>query len=174
MRKIAFVMLFSVSVGWCQTPTKEADTLQSLLAEVHQLRQAIEAMTVTSQRVQIALHALQMQDAAVTRSTQRLDEIQKRCSASEAEQQRVAGVMQRLETQLSSGTASERETKEIRAALPDLKNTSDARMMEIQACQASEAEAAGQLRNDRAKLADLQDRIERLDKSLEKQSSAGK
>ena len=174
MRKIAFVILFSASVGLCQTPVKEADTLQSLLAEVHHLRQAIENMTVTSQRVQIALHALQMQDAAVARSTQRLDDIQKRCSASEAEQQRVAGVMQRLESQISSNTSPEGEAKQIRSALSDLKNTSDARTAEIQACQASEAEAAGQLRNDRAKLADLQDRIERLDKSLENQSADGK
>jgi hypothetical protein len=53
------VMLFIASHGLCQTPVKETDTLQSLLAEVHQLRMDIEAMTVASQRVQIALYELQ-------------------------------------------------------------------------------------------------------------------
>jgi hypothetical protein len=60
MRTIGFfVMLFIASDGLCQTPVKETDTLQSLLAEVHQLRMDIEAMTVASQRVQIALYELQ-------------------------------------------------------------------------------------------------------------------
>ncbi len=40
--------------------------------------------------------------------------------------------------------------------------------------QAAEADASSQLRNDQAKLVELQDRIERLDKSLEKLSAAGK
>ena len=81
MSKIAFIMvsLFAASAALCQTPAKESDTLQSLLMEVHQLRQDIEAMTVASQRVQIALYTLQMQDAAVARTTQRLDEARNRC-----------------------------------------------------------------------------------------------
>jgi hypothetical protein len=37
-----------------------------------------------------------------------------------------------------------------------------------------EAEAASQLRNDQGKLAELQERIERLDQNLEKLTTAGK
>ena len=62
MKRIVFaVALFMTSNGLCQTSAvpKEQDTLLSLLAEVHQLRLSIEAMTVASQRAQIALHALQ-------------------------------------------------------------------------------------------------------------------
>jgi hypothetical protein len=84
MRTMVFsVMLFIASDGLCQTPVKETDTLQSLLAEVHQLRMDIEAMTVASQRVQIALHELQMQDAAVARAKQRVDNTQNRCLGAE-------------------------------------------------------------------------------------------
>jgi chromosome segregation ATPase len=82
--------------------------------------------------------------------------------------------MQRLDSQLSSGTASESEAKQVRSILSEVKTTSEARTAELQACQASEAEASGQLRNERAKLADLQERIERLDKTLESQSAGGK
>ena len=41
----------------------------------------------------------------------------------------------------------------------DSKTELDVRTAELQVCQAAEAEAAGQLRNDRAKLSELQDRI---------------
>ena len=83
MIKNAFALvLFAVSSGLCQTPEKP-DVLQSLLTEVHQLRQDIEAMTVASQRVQIALYALQMQDAVVARATLRFDSIHDKCAAAE-------------------------------------------------------------------------------------------
>jgi len=41
-------MLCVASVGLCQTPAKEPDTLQSLLVEIQQLRQDIGAMAVAS------------------------------------------------------------------------------------------------------------------------------
>ncbi len=60
MTKIVLAaMLCVASGGLCQTPPKEPETLQSLLVEVHRLRQDIEAMTVASQRAQIALSTLQ-------------------------------------------------------------------------------------------------------------------
>ncbi len=73
---IAFaVMMFVALPGYSQTPVRDANTLQALLDEVHQLRQAIEGMTAASQRVQIALYGLQMQDGAVDRATQRVDNV---------------------------------------------------------------------------------------------------
>src|ERR1700678_2864526 len=97
MTKNAFVLvLFAVSTGRSQTPEKP-DILQSLLTEVHQLRQDIEAMTVASQRVQIALYALQMQDAAVARAAQRLDSARDRRSGAEANRDHTASAIQELE-----------------------------------------------------------------------------
>lgn len=170
---VASAMLFVGSVGLCQTPTKEADTVQSLLVEVRQLRQAIEAMTVASQRVQIALYALQTQDMAVARTTQRLDNARNKCSAVEQDRQHMAAEILRMETTLASGERLEGDAASFKSRLPDLKRALDARTAETQACQAAEAEVSNQLRNDQAKLFEVQDRIERLDKSLEKQS-AGK
>jgi chromosome segregation ATPase len=175
MRKIAFaVMLFLASNGLCQTPAKEPDTLQSLLVEVHQLRQGIEAMTVASQRVQIALYALQIQDAAVARAAQRLDNARNKCSGTAANREHTASEIQRLESGIASGTLTEADTKAVQSALPQMKREIEAKTLEVQACQVAEAEASSQLRSDQAKLADLQDRIERLDKTLEKLGGAGK
>jgi len=169
MRKIALtVMLFAASGALGQTPAKEPDTLQSLLLEVRQLRQDIEAMTVASQRVQIALYALQMQDAAVARSTQRADTARDRCSGALEKQRHNAAEFQRMEDALASGKLTEAETKEVQNALTREKNMIEADTAEVQTCQANEAEASGQLRNEQAKMTGLQDKIERLDKALEK------
>ena len=175
MGKTAFaVMLLVASVGLCQTPVKGPDTLQSLLVEVHQLRQDIEAMTVASQRVQIALYALQMQDAAVVRASQRFDDARYRRLTAEANRAQASAAAQRLESRLSTGTIGEAEAKELQSALPQMKSDVEAKTALVLTCQIEEGEASGQLRNDQAKLSDLQDRIERLDKSLEKLGAAGK
>src|SRR5665213_4091655 len=98
MRAIVFAIILSAApAALCQTPAAQPDVLQSLLIDVHRLRQDIEAMTVASQRVQIALYALQMQDAAVARATQRLDNIRTGCSRTDAERQHFVAEIQRLE-----------------------------------------------------------------------------
>ncbi|MGA3234869.1 MAG: hypothetical protein ABSG03_01100 [Bryobacteraceae bacterium] len=175
MRTIALaVMLFEASNGLCQTPAKEPDTLHALLLEVHQLRQDIEAMTVASQRVQIALYALQMQDAAVARAAQRLDSARDRRSGAEANRDHTASAIQELEGKLASVTPGQGEAKELQGALSEMKSQIGPQTAELQTLQAAEADASSQLRSEQAKLADVQDRIERLDKTLEKLSAAGK
>lgn len=142
MRMIAFVGMLSVaSAGFCQTPAKEPDTLQSLLVEVHQLRQAIEAMTVASQRVQIALYTLQIQDAAVARAAQRLDDARNKCKGEEVNRQHTASDIQRLESNLATGTVPTVETKLIQSNVNQLKSALEGQTMQVQTCQAAEAEA---------------------------------
>jgi chromosome segregation ATPase len=174
MRRIVFAMIFWAASMFCQTPVKEPDALQALLAEVHQLRQDIEGMTVASQRVQIALYQLQMQDGAVARTAQRLDSVRNKCSLAEENRQHVAADVERLESAVASGTVPQPETEAVKQRLTELKGNLEARTAEAQNCQATEADAATQLRGDQAKLVDLQDRIARLDKALERLGSTGK
>jgi chromosome segregation ATPase len=172
MRSALILILLAASKGVCQTPPKEADALQSLLVEVHQLRQDIEAMTIASQRVQIALHALEMQDAAVARSSQRLDTVRSKCTAVDAARQHTAAEIQRVEAGLAS--VSESEEKAFRDHLAGVKSALEEQTAEAQACQSSEAEASSQLRNDQAALGELRDRIDRLDTTLAKLGSPDK
>src|SRR5438046_1528393 len=146
MRRIGFALMWFVAPGWSQTPAKEPDTLQALLVEVHQLRQDIAATMVASQRVQIALYALQMQDAAVARSAQRLDNARNKCSGAENNQARVTGEVQRLETRLASGGLTDAETKELQIVLTHMKGEIEAQSTELQSCQTAEAQASTQLR----------------------------
>jgi chromosome segregation ATPase len=177
MKRIALaVTLFMASNGLCQTSAapKEQETLQSLLAEVHQLRMSIEAMTVASQRAQIALSAVQIQDAAVARALQRLDNVRNRCKEPEERKQHMAAEIQHLESILSAGATTAIEVKSSQERESQLKSEIDGVAAEASTCQLTEAEASNQLRNEQAKLADAQDRIDRLDKTLEKLSTAEK
>ena len=175
MQKAAlFALTFWTASAFCQTPAREPDTLQALLAEVHQLRQDIEGMTVASQRVQIALHALQIQDAAVARSAQRLDGARTRCLGVDETRQHTAADIQRLETSIASGTVAQDETEAIKQRLNELKSHLETQTTEVQTCQAGESDASTQLRNDQAKLLELQDRIAHLKQVLEQFGSATK
>jgi chromosome segregation ATPase len=183
MKKMALAGMLLAALGLCQAPAQEPDALRALLVEVHLLRQDIQAMTVASQRVQIALYSLQMQDTAVARATERLDTVRNKCRGEEVNRQHMASEVQRLEKGLGEaetapsnvpGAPPADEVKALRARLSELKTGLEAQTAEEQACQAAEAEASSSLRNNQAKLAELQDRIERLDKALEQLGAAGK
>jgi hypothetical protein len=141
MKKIAlFAAMFWTASGFCQTPVKEPATLQALLAEVHQLRLDIEAMTVASQRVQIALYSLQMQDAAAARSAQRLDSAHGRCIGADGDRQHTSADIQGLESTLASATAPQDQAEAVKQRLKELNNSLDTQTAAVQTCQADEAE----------------------------------
>jgi hypothetical protein len=168
------MIFFAVSAGLCQTPANQPDTLQSLLTEVHQLRQAIENLTIASQRVQIALYSLQLQDGAVARAAKRMDDAHAKCVNVQNEQDHEALDVRNLENALSVSTLKPEEKKDLENRLAFFKNQADARSVTLQTCQGTEAEATTQMQAEQAKLAELQSRIERLDKVLEKMADSGR
>ena len=135
------LVLFAVSIGRLQTPEKP-DSLQALLTEVHQLRQDIEAMTVASQRVQIALYVPQMQDGVVARASLRFDSIHDECVAAESERQKLAAEIQREETELASHSAAENLTKQFQMQISEEKRRGESKLGEVQSCQSVEAQAS--------------------------------
>ncbi len=169
------VALLAAAVAFGQAPAKEPDTLGALLAEVRQLRLDIEAMTLASQRVQIGLYNLQMQDAAVTRSSQRLDEVRRRCSDIENRHRDLTGEIRRMETEAASGTLEPGQTRELQAGvLEERKRILESLAADTQTCRVTESEAESQLRNDQAKLAGARERIDRLETELDKATATRK
>ncbi|HEX4749352.1 MAG TPA: hypothetical protein VH302_07395 [Bryobacteraceae bacterium] len=175
MLKTVFpVLLSAASVGWRQTPPKDADTTQALLTEVRELRLAIEGMTVASQRVQIALYALQMQNATVARAEQRVDAARSKCASIDENRRRIAQTIQQAEAASVALGNEEAATKEFKERLAELKGNLDVINSEAESCQAADAEASNGLQTERSRLTELQDRIGRLDKALENLASPAK
>ena len=167
---LAFVVLLFPSLSFCQAAPSDSQTLQALLSEVRQLRQELHSTTSAMLRTQILVYRVQSQEAVVARASQRLDDARSKLAEIQNAHKRVAAGIRQYEENLSR-TENPVESKPLEDALAQLK----ARLEELTTgegdAQAKESDSELQLRVEQAKLTDLQDRLDRLDKSLESPSS---
>jgi hypothetical protein len=168
MLRTPFFFLLSAATVFAQAAP--SDTLQALLAEVHQLRLDLQSTTVTAQRVQILLYRVQLQQATVTRATARADDAHGKVEDAKRTQARVTQGLQQLqdqETRLTNDpTAPADVSKQIHRQLLEAKQSLEIWQNDEQQWQAKEIEAQSQLRAEQARLNELQDTLDRLDKAL--------
>ena len=156
-----------IPVAVCaQTNSTDSQTVQAVLAEVRQIRQDVEASTAAAQRTQILLYRLQAQQFAVGQATQRLDNARAKLAQTQADRKRREGDAKRGEEFLREHENSP-ERKEVEVATALAKADVVALGEEEQQWQARQAEAEEQLRIEQEKLGRLQDRLDRLEQSLE-------
>src|SRR5258708_29637982 len=94
-----FAILFALVIpAFGQSP----DTVltQTLITEIRALRQEIEATTIASQRVQIALYRLQSQTALVAGAQQRLDAARTRVIETQTNRRHMADEVQGIEERI--------------------------------------------------------------------------
>ncbi len=136
-----------------------------MLAEVRQLRQDLQTAAAAIQRVQIVMFRLQVQGAALEGARQRLENARFACS--QAPMQRQNAMSQMDEAQARKRNAqSPAEQRVAEAMLSQLNSQIEMAAKQEQECQAPRAEAETEFRNEEAKMNDLQDQLERLDKML--------
>jgi chromosome segregation ATPase len=152
-------------LAFSQTAPAETDTLRSLLSEVRQLRQALQATTVNAQRAQIGLYRLQVQTLAVSRALQRSDEARAKLADAERWRKSLAGRVEDLEKNLQ-----QKDDQNVEVELQRTKKELEWRTSEEQQLHTIETEATTQVQAEQAKLTELQDGLERLDKTLADQS----
>jgi hypothetical protein len=148
-----------------QAPSLDA-TMQSLLAEVRLLRQDLQAVTVATQRVQIVLYRLQVQQSAVAGATQRYDEARAKLGNAESARNRIAAEVKRAED-FRSATQDPNVRKSLEERLREMKASVEMWIADEPPLRARENEALGQLRAEQSKLSDLQGLLDKLDKTLE-------
>jgi chromosome segregation ATPase len=150
-----------------QTGQGDSQVLQALLSEVRQLRRELQATTITAQRTQILLYRMQGQEAAVARASQRLDEAREMHAGAQAERKQLAAEIKKHEGLVGNMQTPAVQRKSLEDRLPE----EGARLESFEAQerqeQTREIEAQQQLRTEEAALAELRDRLDRLDKSLE-------
>src|SRR5579862_3253233 len=94
--KLLLPLLCLAACMQAQTPTDS----QLLLNEVRQLRQDLAAATLSAQRTQILLYRLQLQESAITRATQHLDEAKARLAGVQQRRRNQAEEVQSMEAEL--------------------------------------------------------------------------
>jgi chromosome segregation ATPase len=175
MRLISLVTLLTVPLV-SQTRDPGGDTVQTLLAEVRQLRFAIERSTLLGTRMQIALQRIQIQEGRTSRLLQELESVRKDLRATQGQQGQLAERIKELEQQASNSTdpatrrQSDLELKAVRAELQIFATRE-------QQVRMREAEVASQIKDEQGRLAELHDRVNQMERALDdslRQISGGK
>jgi DNA repair exonuclease SbcCD ATPase subunit len=170
---LALSLLFVPAAGFCQSSSTDSQTLQALLAEVRQLRKDLQTTTAAAQRAQILFYRLQVQEANVARATRRVDEAKTRVAASQNEKRILTAELKRNEDMLNESAASPTDRKQAEDSISRLKTRLEQADGEEQQRQTIQIEAENELQTERLKLTDLQDQLDRLQKTLENMAQQG-
>ena len=171
MRRALFVLfcLFLSSSSLCQsnrsTPN-EPEGMQALVAEVRQLRKDLQTTNGYALKAEILLHRLQVQEAAVARVAQHLNDVRSSLSETQGHRRDVAANLKQLEEFLESSEISPEVRKQVERQISGKKSELESLAAEEQQRQTAETEAEEQLRTEQAKLSTLEDRVDRLEEEL--------
>jgi chromosome segregation ATPase len=160
------LLLFMLSLPlFAQTSSTDAALTQALLTEIRGLRQDLQVTAATIQRVQIIMYRLQAQTALMNRVTQRLDDARNRCTQAQNQNKMFTTEIQRAEDRLRT-SQNPTEQKQLQDQIARFKSQIEMFSSEEQQCRVRESEADANYRSERAKMAELEDQLDKLDKVL--------
>jgi len=162
-----FCLLFLCTSGLGQSTATESQGMQALVAEVRQLRKDLQTSNGYSLKAQILLSRLQFQEAAVARASEHLNDARGRLADTQRRRTEVAAWLKRLEESLDNSETSPADRKQAQLAIPGGKIQLENLTAEEPQRQTAEIDAEGQLRTEQAKLNDLEERVDRLEKALD-------
>jgi chromosome segregation ATPase len=164
MKLIPFLLSVCLSAQ-AQAPVSDVPTLQTLLAEVHQLRIALERSTQIAPRIQIAVERLKMQQEQAARVARQLDDARHELDHFRTEQTRIQQGLQFIDNAVTQ-TADPEKRKNLNDELGRLKQEAEQAEKSVQQSQAREGELANQLQSERVKLTELNDRLDQMERAL--------
>jgi chromosome segregation ATPase len=150
-----------------QSASSDSQTLQSLLAEVRQLRHDLQITTVGAQRAQILIYRVQAQESVVRRMQERVDDARSRLAQVRFEQNNRAATIKQIEEKKGRSESPATEQKDLEDTLTQIKARLEADANKEGEIQATITDAEDRLRMEQAKLGGLQDQLDRVDKTLE-------
>jgi chromosome segregation ATPase len=151
--------------------SSDPQTLQALLQEVRQLREDVRAMTLVGQRVQILLYRVQLQDDATKKAAQRHDQANEELRAAERNRLEGANRLKAAEEKLAAlRDQSHREA--IEDEVREMKHRFEVWSRDETTYRDAEIAADNELKAEQAKLVDLQQRLDRLERQLESYAPA--
>ena len=160
-------LLFVSVSGLGQSTATESPGMQALVAEVRQLRMDLQATNGNALKVQILLQRLQLQETAVARTSERLSAARERLTDMQRHRTEVAALLKRFEELVENTETSSEDRKRFQAEISARKQELEAIAAVEQQRQAAEMEAEEQLRTEQAKLNELEERVDRLEKALD-------
>ena len=139
--------------------TKQEKMMEALLDEVHRLRVAMQQITVNAYRGQVMVERLRLQQDQVDRLSRELEGVRNQIGDVRAAQVIGKESLDEAEKQREVGMSSEAAVKIVRARFEDFKRQ-EQRLSE------RENQLAGDLAIERANLADLNIRLDALEREM--------
>jgi DNA repair exonuclease SbcCD ATPase subunit len=131
-------------------------SLQELVKEVRQLRATIQRINAAAYKGQVMLERLKMQQEQVSRATRELNDLRENLGDIRAQQARVKELVSRTESGVEVGTKHPGELAAVKTEL-DMLNLREQRLA------VRETQLANELELERAKLNDLNERLNTLE-----------
>jgi valyl-tRNA synthetase len=172
MRRASFLILLVFvmpAATFGQAASSDSQTLQALLTEVRALRQDLLVSLARVQSAQILLSRLQIQEVALTRASQHLDETRSKLAEVQVVQKSEAAEIKRFEDATSAGENAE-QSKDLQEEINRAKSDLEASTNLEQQRQAAQNEAEQQLQTEQNKLNTLEAQLDELVRSLDKTS----
>ena len=166
MKPMLFSLLLVTGIPRAQAQNSPDATIQALLAEVRQLRLTLERSAVVAPKIQVLLQRMQIQNDAVARLSRDMDDARNMASKTAEEQAEFTAEIPRGEALVAEEKDPvkrkdfEHQIQRMKTVLAE-KNAANSR------AQARELEVAGRLRNEQAKLEELNERLTTLERTLE-------
>jgi chromosome segregation ATPase len=160
-------ILIGTTIGG-QTPQQpNQDTLGALLVEVRGLRSAIEHMASVGPSIQLAMGRLQLQEQRINTLVRRADVVRDALVAAHKQagelQDRVGSLQRELEQ-----NPEPQHRSNVEDALLDAKRKLTRASAEVQRLQTEESDAAAQVSNEQTHWAEINQRLEELDRALQR------
>jgi hypothetical protein len=141
-------------------------TLQSLLAEVRQLRMAVERAASVLPQTQVLLQRTQLQQQHVETLSRQLEQLRDQITKSSVEDDHFAAEVRDTEARASQEQDTNRR-REVELRLKSAKAQMEQEAIRDQRQRARESQLAGQLQNEQGKLSELQERLDALERVLQ-------
>lgn len=136
-------------------PTSE-QSLQDLVKEVRQLRSTLQSINAAVYKGQVMIERLRIQQEQFSRTSRELTDVRENLSELRAQQHRLKELSGRLETGVETGAKHPGELASLKTEL-DMLSQRELRMA------AREAQLSNELELERAKLNDLNNRLNALE-----------
>jgi chromosome segregation ATPase len=161
----SLTLLIQAAAAVAQTAPPDSQMTQTMLTEIRQLRHDLQAAAAVIQRVQIVMYRLQTETTVLDRTTQRLDQARSSCNQAQTQRRMVTAQMEQAEARKhnSQSQADQRAEEEV---LFRLKSSIEMLAGEEQQCQVEQVDAETRFRTEDARVKDLQDQLDKLDKVL--------
>jgi chromosome segregation ATPase len=154
-------------------PVQSDPTLQALLGEVHQLRLVLQRANLNTYHAQITIERMKLQQQRVDQLTVQLGEIRKQLAQTRNNLSWVPTAVKNEEVKLNQETDAAKRA-EMERSIQRFKAELEGWTQKEQQEQAHEAQLQAQLQSEQAKLSELNERLDTLQRELETQMSADK